>query len=70
MFTNPDWMSKYSQNPFAMQLPNLQLSMAGNVNVNVNAGELTSLFNAEMDSRITNSWDAATFDLNQSNSYN
>ncbi|EXU73884.1 hypothetical protein [Erwinia mallotivora] len=73
MFTNikSDWMSQATQgNPFAMQLPNLQLSMAGNVNVNVNAGELTSLFNAEMDSRITNSWDAATFDLNQSNSYN
>lgn len=58
-----------SGNPFAMNLPNLQLQMAGQVQVNVNAGALTDLFGAEMDTRISNSWDNATFSLDQSQSY-
>jgi len=58
-----------SGNPFAMNRPNLQLQMAGQVQVNVNAGELTNLFGAEMDTRISNSWDNATFSLDQSQSY-
>ncbi|WP_210514574.1 hypothetical protein [Pantoea ananatis] len=58
-----------SGNPFAMNLPNLQLQMAGQVQVSVNAGALTDLFGAEMDTRISNSWDNATFSLDQSQSY-
>lgn len=71
MFTNPDMTSKYQQgNPFALQMPPLNLSLGGNVNLNVNAGEFNSIFDRKIDLKLEDHTSNLTFDIDSATSFN
>jgi len=63
--------SKYQQgNPLALQMPPLNLSLGGNVNLNINAGEFNSIFDNKMDLKLEDHTSNLTFDIDSATSFN